>query len=376
MTSLLFTNGQILRPDGFSDTPLGVSDELIVEESIAGESVDLDGGYLLPGFIDTQVNGGGDVLFNDEPTVAAIAAIGAAHRRYGTTTFLPTLISDTLDKVEAAMRATERAIDEGIPGVAGIHLEGPFLAAARRGTHDPIHFRTLEPQAIRLLSSLRKGRTLVTLAPETCTPDDIRALRAAGVVVAAGHTNATYDVMREAFTAGVTGVTHLFNAMSPLDHRAPGVVGATLDDQSAYVGVIIDGRHVDTVALRIAMRARPRDRFMIVTDAMPTVGSATKRFTLQGKDIRVVDGVCVGENGTLAGSDLDMVTAVRNAVQEVGLGLDEAATMAATSPSRFLGLVDRGALMPGRRADLVWLDRSLRLRGVWQGGVAQGIVSE
>ena len=351
MSGTRFINGAIA----------GGLDSLVIEgaaiasrpASPTDATVDLAGGYLLPGFIDTQVNGGGDVLLNDSPTVEAIARIGAAHRRYGTTSFLPTLISDDLDKVDAAMRAVEQAIDAGVPGVIGIHLEGPFLNAARKGTHDPAKFRTLDDDAIALLSSLKAGRTLVTLAPETCTDDDIRRLASASVVVAAGHTDASYERMKSAFAAGVSGVTHLFNAMSPLSHRAPGVVGATLEDEQAYAGIIVDGHHVSPAALRIAIRSRPRDRFMLVTDAMPTVGSATKTFSLQGKTIRANNGVCMEENGTLAGSDLDMETALRNAVAMIGLSVDEASFMASGAPAAFLGLRDRGSLIPGQRADLV-----------------------
>ncbi|CAN5485150.1 N-acetylglucosamine-6-phosphate deacetylase [soil metagenome] len=372
-----------MRRTRFSNgTIVGGHDGLVIEAGVIAHDpsapvdrvVDLEGGFLLPGFIDTQVNGGGGVLFNDSPTVESIARIGEAHRPYGTTAFLPTLISDDLATVDAAMRAVEQAIAQGVPGVVGIHIEGPFLNAARKGTHDETKFLRLDDRAIALLSGLKIGRTLVTLAPEQCAPGDIEQLVAAGVVVAAGHTDASYATMKAAFAAGVTGVTHLFNAMSPLNHREPGVVGATLENQSAYAGVIVDGRHVDPVALRIAMAARPKDRFMLVTDAMPTVGSAAKSFVLQGKTIHVENGVCVEENGTLAGSDLDMATAVRNAVHMVGLSIAQAATMAATAPAAFMGLKDRGSLAPGLRADLVWLDAELRPRGVWVVGERQGTV--
>ncbi|HEX4183220.1 MAG TPA: N-acetylglucosamine-6-phosphate deacetylase [Caulobacteraceae bacterium] len=368
MTRLRFTNGTVIGGEGWTD--LLVSDGRIEppDAAPAGEAFDLDGGYLLPGFIDTQVNGGGGVLFNDRPTVEAITAIGAAHRRFGTTAFLPTLISDDLDRLDAAMRAVEQAIGAGAPGVVGIHLEGPFLSAARKGVHDPAKFRRLDPAAIALLSSLRVGKTLVTLAPEECETADIAALAAAGVIVAAGHSNATYEQTVSAFAAGATGVTHLFNAMSPFDHRAPGVVGAALENRSVYCGLIPDGRHVDPAALRIAVNARPRDRFMLVTDAMPSVGSVDGSFALQGKPIRVVDGVCVDENGVLAGSDLDMATALSNMVAMVGLTLEEASVMASAAPAAFLGLGDRGALVPGARADLVWLGRDRTVRGVWIAG--------
>lgn len=365
-----FIKGTLVGQKGVSTGALVIDGAMIASDQSTSADlvIDLEGGFLLPGFIDTQVNGGGGVLFNDSPTAACIAQIGAAHLPFGTTSFLPTLISDDLDKVDAAMRATEQAIAHGVPGVVGIHLEGPFLNATRKGTHDPQKFRRLDDDAIALLTSLKVGRTLVTLAPENCAPDDIRRLTEAGVIVAAGHSDADYATMKVAFAMGVTGITHLYNAMSPLNHRAPGVVGATLEDQHVYAGVIVDGRHVDPVALRIAMAARPRDRFMLVTDAMPTVGSLSKTFTLQGKTIRVEDGVCVEEGGVLAGSDLDMATAVRNAVNMVGISLAEAAIMAASAPAAFMGLTDRGALVPGMRADLIWLDRELRPRGVWIGG--------
>ena len=366
MSGLQFVNGTIV---GAAVDRLAVEDGVIVTTPTATpDIVDLEGGYLLPGFIDTQVNGGGDMLFNDSPTVEAIDRIGAAHRQYGTTSFLPTLISDDLDKVDAAMRAVEQAIDAGVPGVVGIHLEGPFLNAGRRGTHDAAKFRRLDDNAISLLSGLRHGRTLVTLAPECCDDEQIRRLAAAGVILAVGHSDADHARTTSAFAAGISGVTHLYNAMSPLNHRAPGVVGATLENDHVYAGIIVDGQHVAPAALRIALRARPRDRFMLVTDAMPTVGSATKSFILQGKTICVRDGVCVEDNGTLAGSDLDMATALRNAMSMMGLSLADAAFMASGAPAHFLDLRDRGMLRPGQRADLVWLDTAHQVRGVWQGG--------
>lgn len=364
MMGVRFVNGTMIGAGGCAD--LFVMDGWIVEAAPTSASVvDLEGGFLLPGFIDTQVNGGGGVLFNDAPTPWAIAAIGAAHRPFGTTAFLPTLISDDLDRVDAAMRAVEQAIAAGVPGVIGIHLEGPFLSEARKGVHDPAKFQRLDASAIALLSSLRVGKTLVTLAPEECGAADIAALAAAGVVVSAGHTDATYRQTIGAFAAGVTGVTHLFNAMSPLQHRAPGVVGAALEDQSVYCGIVVDGRHVDPAALRIAVNARPRDRFMLVTDAMPSVGSTDKSFALQGKPISVIDDVCVDQNGVLAGSDLDMAAALRNMVTKVGVTLEEASVMASAAPAAFLGVRDRGSLSPGARADLVWLGEDLSVRGVW-----------
>ncbi len=374
--TITFTNARIVTPDGIVAGMLTCEGERIAAIDTGPapaergrQVVDAGGGYLLPGFIDTQVNGGGGVLFNDETTVEGIAAIGRAHRAYGTTGYLPTLISDQLDVIDAAMRATEAAIAAGVPGVLGLHIEGPFISKDRKGIHNADLFRTLDAESKALLKSLKRGKTLVTLAPENCTTADIGELRDAGVIVAAGHTNATYDIARAALTAGVTGFTHLFNAMSPMTHRAPGVVGAALEDQEAYCGLIADGHHVDWAVLRIALRARPIDRFMLVTDAMPTVGSKQKTFMLNGKRIHVENGVCVDDNGTLAGSDLDMADAVRNVVQTVGRTLPEAAIMAATAPAHFLGLgAERGRLSVGQRADIVWLDKKLNLKGTFIGG--------
>ena len=374
MSSLTFINARIVTPGGLVDGNLTCEGETITAigpASGGGEVIDIGGGYLLPGFIDTQVNGGGGVLFNDETNVAGIAAIGAAHRRFGTTGFLPTLISDELDVIDAAMRATEAAIEAGVPGVLGIHIEGPFISRERKGIHNPAMFRTLDAQSKALLKSLKRGKTLVTLAPENCTPEDIAELAAAGVIIAAGHTNATYETTVEALKAGVTGFTHLFNAMSPMTHRAPGVVGAALEDETSFCGLIADGRHVSWPVIRVALRAKAHERFMLVTDAMPTVGSSTKTFILNGQKIHVEDGVCVGEDGTLAGSDLDMAEAVRNCVNHGGVSIADAAMMAATAPARFLGLsAARGSLAAGQRADIVWLDKDLQVRGTFIGARA------
>lgn len=333
------------------------------------ECVDLEGGVLAPGFIDVQVNGGGGVLFNDAPSKETIAQIGAAHRRFGTTGFLPTLISDNLDIVAKAMTAVDAAIEAGVPGVLGVHIEGPFLNPERSGVHDAAKMRELDDAAFALLTSLKRGRTLVTLAPEMTTPEMISRLAAAGVIVSAGHTNATYEQTREAIAAGLTGFTHLFNAMSPLLARAPGVVGAALDDQDTWASVICDGIHIAPPALRIAFRAKRHERLMLVTDAMPSVGANEKIFKLQGKTIRVLNGVCIDESGTLAGADLDMASAVRTVVAETDVRPHEALRMAASTAADFLGLSNvTGRIAPGLRADLVHLDDELRVRRTWIGG--------
>lgn len=326
-------------------------------------------GDLLPGFVDLQVNGGGGVLFNDHPTVEGIAAIGEAHRRFGTTGFLPTLISDDLKVVEQAIAAVDAAIAMGVAGVLGIHLEGPFLNPARKGVHDASRFRTLDGAAIELLGSLRRGRTLVTLAPELAPPGAIRALVERGVVVAAGHSAATYEQIQVALAEGLSGFTHLFNAMTPLGSREPGVVGAALASADSWCGVIVDGHHVHPATLRIALAAIGPERLALVTDAMPTVGSDRKEFLLAGRRIVVKGGRCLDPDGTLAGSDLNMAEAVRNAERLMGVDAATAVRMASLVPASAIGLAgELGSIAPGLRADLVLIDASGQVVESWIGG--------
>jgi N-acetylglucosamine-6-phosphate deacetylase len=375
--TIALLNGRVLRTEGFADgLAVLIDGERIVDVVDATDprcralpAYDLGGGLLLPGFIDLQVNGGGGVLFNDAPTVDSIRAIGRAHRRFGTTGFLPTLISADLDIVARAIAAVRGALDAGVPGVLGIHIEGPFLNVARKGVHDPAKLRELDTSALGLLTSLRGGRTLVTLAPEMTTPEIIEKLVAAGVVVSAGHTNATYTEIRVALAHGLTGFTHLFNAMSQLTGREPGTVGAALDDQRSWCGIIVDGEHTDPVVLRIALRCKPHDRFMLVTDAMPSVGTDNAFFELQGKRITVNGQACFDEEGRLAGSNIDMASCVRNAVQMLGLPLTQAVRMASEVPAEFLGLMhDRGRIAAGYRANLVLADDNLTVRETWIDG--------
>ena len=371
-------NGRILVDDGFVEERAVLLENGRIAAIVATNDArvkaakrhDLHGAMLLPGFVDAQVNGGGGVLFNDAPTVESIRAIGAAHRRFGTTGFLPTLISDDLSAIANAITAVRDAIAARVPGVIGVHIEGPFISAERKGAHDAAKFRDLDERGVQLLRSLGVGRTLVTLAPELTTPETISSLARSGIVVSAGHTNATFDEMGTALKSGVRGVTHLFNAMSPLTHREPGVVGAALNDPDCWCGLIVDGRHVHPAVLQMALRCKRPDRFLLVTDAMPNVGADRNWFMLQGKRIEVRDGVCVDENGTLSGSALDMAGAVRNCVELLGLPLEQAAHMASTYPAQFLGLgSELGRIAPGYRASLVAVDDDVRVRETWIDGV-------
>jgi N-acetylglucosamine-6-phosphate deacetylase len=378
MTVVIAHNGQVLA--GHVVLPsarIEIRDGRIAAIGMAsghdGDAViDLAGGWLLPGFIDTQVNGGGGVLFNDQPTVEGIAAIGRAHARFGTTGFLPTLISDEPDAIARALDAGDAAIAAGVPGVLGVHIEGPFINAARKGIHAEHKLRRLDPATLALFTRPRRGVTMLTLAPELADPADLAALIAAGVIVSAGHTDADYDAATAAFALGVRGVTHLFNAMSPFTHRAPGMVGAALEDPAVWCGVIADGVHVAPAALRIALRAKGPERLMLVTDAMPHVGNGDESFQLDGQWITVKDGICTGPSGTLAGSGLDMGRALRDIIAMTGADVPVAAAMAAATPAAFLGLAqDRGTLATGQRADLVVLDAALTPVQTWIGGIRQ-----
>lgn len=377
MSRIALVNGRVLTDRGFEDgLAVLIEDGHIAlvtttQDALkqAPRSHDLHGAMLLPGFIDCQVNGGGGVLFNNAPDVDALRAIGAAHRRFGTTGFLPTLISDDVAVMEKAIAATRQAIAAKVPGVLGIHLEGPYIAPARKGTHDEGKFRLPDASEIELATSLDNGVTVITLAPERVPPDDIRALVERGAIVVAGHTAATYDEARAGIDAGIRGFTHLYNAMSPLTGREPGAVGAALEDAESWCGVIVDGVHVHPASLRVALAAKPSGKVFLVTDAMPPVGADDPSYELYGETITVRDGVVRNAAGALAGSALDMATAVRNTVNLLGVPLEEAARMASMYPAEFLGLENRyGHIASGFRADLVALDDELQVINTWISG--------
>jgi N-acetylglucosamine-6-phosphate deacetylase len=327
----------------------------------------LDGAWLAPGFIDIQVNGGGDVLFNDHPTPEGIATIAAAHRRFGTTGLLPTLISDTPEKMRAALAAVDAIIGRE-PGVLGIHLEGPFLSPEKPGVHNVRVLREPTREDAALLTAPHQGVTLVTLAPEQVPAGFIAELVGAGVRVSLGHSMATYAQTRAAMAEGLSGFTHLFNAMRPLTSRDPGPIPAALESPNAWFGMIVDGVHVDPAVLRLALRGRARP--ILVTDAMPPVGGKRPTFALYGEEIMVKDEACARRDGTLAGAYLDMATAVRNAVRLLSVTLEDALRMASTHPAGFIGLGDvLGRLAPGYRADVVAFDpTTVQVLDTWVAG--------
>lgn len=326
-------------------------------------------GILAPGLIDLQVNGGGGILFNDSPSVAALETIVDAHRRWGTTGLMPTLISDEGWKIGAARQSVQRALHQGIPGILGLHLEGPFLAPGRCGVHDAGYLIRPALSDMELLAPLDGGELMVTLAPERVPGAFIAALVRRGVRVSIGHTEADYDQALAALAAGATGFTHLCNAMSPLGHRAPGAVGAALESRTAFAGVIADGHHLHDAMLRLIWRLKGAERMILVSDAMPPAGGPPDPFPLYGEPIRVEGDRCSDAEGRLAGAALPLVGMVRHCVQRAGLPLSEALRMATSTPAAFLGREGRvGCIAPGAQADCVLLDGTLHPRAIIHGG--------
>ena len=376
MSAFAITNARIFDGTDFLDGKSvivrdGNIDTIVDAAALPADLTVIDGNgqMLAPGLIDVQVNGGGGVLLNDQPTVDGVRAIMQAHRKYGTTAMLPTLITDHRGKMETAIAAVTDAIDAGVPGIVGIHLEGPYLNPERKGVHSADIIRPMEDDAIELLTRLSNGRILVTMAPEKAAKGTIKALAEKGVLVCAGHTAGNYAHIQSAIDEGLRGFTHLFNAMSPMNHREPGVAGAAMADDTTWCGLIADGYHVHPAVLKVAIHAKATGKIMLVTDAMPTVGADDKRFTLGGEEIIAADGRCALADGTLAGSDLDMISAVKNCVEMVGLDLGEALRMASLYPAEFLKLDDKmGRIAPGYQADMILFDDAFNVSRSWING--------
>lgn len=367
-------NGEDLFEDHAVVIDGKIIDDVLPRQDLAADIAierDLQGGLLVPGFIDIQVNGGGGVLFNDTPTVETIRTIGRVHRRYGTTGFLPTLITGTVDVMQQALEAVAQAIAEQAPGVLGIHLEGPYLNKERKGAHDAAKFRLIDEAGLDMIASLRVGKTLITIAPELTTPGMIKRIVDAGVIVCAGHSTANYQQAREALKAGISGFTHLFNAMMPLQSRDPGMVGAALDDERGWFSIIADGYHNHPTSFRIAVNAKKPGGALLVTDAMPTVGAVEKSFRFGNETIHSVNGRCSNAAGSLVGSDLDMISAVNNTADFAKINWFEAVRMASLYPARALGIADTlGYIKPDYIANFVGLDANREIVATWIDGVS------
>lgn len=332
----------------------------------------VSGGSLVPGFVDLQVNGGGGTLFNNDPTVEAIRTICSAHARFGTTALLTTLITDAASVTKSAIEAGIAAGQAGVPGFLGLHLEGPHLAVSRKGTHEGTLVRPMDPEDLTLLVAARQElpNLMVTVAAETVDPAQIRQLAHAGIIVSVGHSDADFATASAAFAAGATQVTHLFNAMSQLQNREPGVVGAALDSPLVHCGLIADGIHVHPATIRVALAAkRAPGRLFLVTDAMSQTGTDLERFMLNGRTVYRANGALRLADGTLAGADLDMIDAIHFMHENAGVGWDEALRMASLYPAQAIGIAGTyGHLNQGAIASFVHLNEARRVQGTWIGG--------
>ncbi|CCV04018.1 N-acetylglucosamine-6-phosphate deacetylase [Mesorhizobium metallidurans STM 2683] len=336
------------------------------------DRIETGGGMLAPGFVDLQVNGGGGVMVNDHPDVGSIETICRAHAPFGTTALLPTLITDTPDITAAAVAAGVEAARRKVPGFLGLHLEGPHLLIARKGAHDPALIRPMtDADQAALIATRRKLPVLLTtIAPESVEAARVSVLAEAGLVVSLGHSDTSYATARAFAEAGATMATHLFNAMSQIGNREPGLAGAAIDIGAFHAGIIADGIHVDPATMAIALRAKKGPgRIFLITDAMATIGTDMTSFTLNGRTIYRKDGSLRLADGTLAGADLDMITAVRFVNRVVGLELSEALRMASLYPAEAIGQAHRlGRFVNGTAADIVALSDDLDVKGVWIGG--------
>ncbi|WP_371194794.1 N-acetylglucosamine-6-phosphate deacetylase [Glaciecola sp. SC05] len=333
------------------------------------EIIDLGGNTIAPGFIDVQVNGGGGLLFNDSPTVETIQTIVQAHRNFGTTNLLPTFITGSYEGMCNAQRSVNECIENGLHEILGIHFEGPCLAEGKAGVHDKNFIRKSHARELDLLVSKSSGKKLFTLSPDQISGEEVRYLASKGVKLSLGHTNAGFSDCEEAVENGVTGVTHLYNAMSQLLSREPGVVGAAFVIEKLKSGIIVDGFHCDFNAVKIAWNAVKKGNLFLVTDAMPPVGAMDSSFILGPYEISVQNGKCVTSDGVLGGSALDMASAVRNCIQKVGIPKSEALKMASLYPATFLGLEQEyGSIQVGRQANLVVINNQIIVKGTFVAG--------
>ncbi|ABV35824.1 N-acetylglucosamine-6-phosphate deacetylase [Shewanella sediminis HAW-EB3] len=354
-----------------SECPVTIEDgHILAFDTVSGaKEVKLDG-MLSPGFIDVQVNGGGGALLNADTSVECIETIGSAHARFGTTGFLPTLITDDIDVMRRAADAVAASLTKASAGVLGVHFEGPHLSIPKKGVHPQSHIRRISDAELELFSRDDLGIKLVTLAPENVSVEVIKALVAADVKVCLGHSNADYETVVAALEAGATGFTHLFNAMSAFGSREPGMVGAALESRDAWCGLIVDGHHVHSAAAKVAIYGKPQGKVMLVTDAMPPVGlNSEASFELFGTEVIRQGDRLNALTGELAGCVLDMAGAVRNTVNMLGIDLDEAIRMGSLYPAQFLNLEKRqGQLSVGSRADFSLLNHHIKVEQTYIGG--------
>ncbi|WGV15131.1 N-acetylglucosamine-6-phosphate deacetylase [Fuscovulum ytuae] len=371
MGRVSFTGAQVFDGAQFREGALVVEDGRVIGIGAPdGQVVDLQGGVLAPGFLDLQVNGSGGVAIDNSTDLALLETVCDVQARLGATGCLPTLITDTFDATARVVQAGIAATKAQVPGFLGLHLEGPHLDPRRKGAHDAGLIRPMAGRDLDLIleAASELPALMVTVAPESVSLEQIRAMAAAGVVVSLGHTDCSAEVARAAMAAGARCATHLFNAMSQLGNREPGMVGAVLGS-GGFAGLIADGVHVDPLTLRVALAAK-REGIFLVSDCMALAGTDRSEFFLGGRRILRKQGRLTLEDGTLAGADLTLPRAVRVLVEEVGISAERALAMASSLPAAVIGRGDLGHLRPGARADLVYLGADWGLRGVWRGGVS------
>ena len=306
-----------------------------------GEVVDLSGDILTPGYVDLQTNGGGGVMLNNDPSVDTLRRIARAHRNLGVSVLLPTLISDSAEKTRATIEATIEAVHEGVSGIAGLHLEGPHLSIARKGAHDPAFIRPMEDDDMETLvtASRRLPALKVTVAPENVTEEQVSTLARAGVLVSLGHSDASFEVCMRYFAAGARCVTHIFNAMSQLGNREPGLVGAALASGSVSASLIADAVHVHPETIRTAWAAKAGPgRMFLVSDAMAVAGTDLTEFELGGRLIRRRGGALKLQDGTLAGADLELTFAIKTLMETANVSLESALQAAISHPAALIGV--------------------------------------
>ena len=373
-----FKNARFLLPTGVVDNMILMIERdrvvsIVPEVDVSSSTenaIDLEGKLVIPGFIDLQANGGGGVLFNTDTSVDAIREIGRAHARFGTVGFLPTLISSTREKMRAAISAVREAMEQRVPGVLGIHLEGPFLNRSKKGIHSEELISEIQEDDIELVGAASNGVVLLTVAPETVSTKDVARLTQSGVVLWGGHSDATYEEASAALGAGMTGFTHLHNAMSQMQSRAPGMVGAALAHGEAYVGLIGDGHHVHPAVIKTTVKAKLKDKVVLVTDSMQTTGTDQTTFQIGGRTVYVRDGRCTDKKGVLAGAHLGMIEAVRNVADFAEISFPSAVQFATENPSDSIGLGHKfGRIQEGFVASFLVLDAHHQVEQTWIDGV-------
>lgn len=355
LTAPLIFDGEVLR----SDHAVRIEEQTVVDLAPAPHDAHPVGEIICPGFVDLQINGGGGVLLNNDPSLQGVRTILAAHRAFGTVAALPTVITDTPDVMTRAADAVLSC-----PEAPGLHIEGPHIAMSKRGTHAATHIRPLNQSTLDCVERLRDGgkRVLLTVAPEVVTPAEIGSLVAMACVVSLGHSDATVETVQDALRAGATCGTHLYNAMSPMHSRAPGMVGALINSD-AYLSVICDGHHVSDDMIALACRARPKTgRMMLVSDAMATVGGGDQ-FELYGEDIQLEDGRLINADGNLAGAHLTQAAGLKRLVKHVGVPLEDALRMVISVPAQAISVPEWGSLVGRRVDDVVALSKEFNVRG-------------